>query len=80
MFLQVFPEPQRQRGRQAGQSVVVDGGLTFSQVVDQQFADGAAGQVVAVDELLDGELTGEARAEHADRRRCVCGEDAQGVQ
>lgn len=59
VVLQVFPESQRQRGGQAGQGVVVDAGLAFAQVVHEQVADGTAGQVVAVDELLDGELPGE---------------------
>ena len=33
MSLQVFPEPQRQHGRQAIQREVVDAGLPFAQVI-----------------------------------------------
>ena len=52
--LEVFPEQQAQVGRQRSQGGVVQGGLALAQVVHQQVADRAAGQVVAVDELVGG--------------------------
>ena len=80
VVLQVFPEPQCQRGGQAREGLVVHAGLPLPQVVHQHIADGPAGQVIAVDQLLDGQLPGEAGAEHPDSGRRAGGEDAGRVQ
>jgi hypothetical protein len=63
----VLPEPSAQRDGQGGQGAVVDAGLALAQVVHEQVPDRPAGQVVAVDELLGGELAGELGVEHPDR-------------
>ena len=67
--LQVLPEPLAQRDGHAHQGAVVDAGLPLEQVVHEEVPDRAAGQVVAVDHLLGGELSGEPAAEHPDRGR-----------
>jgi hypothetical protein len=67
--LEVLPEAQAHGHCQLDEGVVVDAGLAFAQVVHQQVADRAAGQVVAVDQLLDGQLPGELGVDHPDRGR-----------
>ena len=52
----VFPESPGQVVGQIFQAVVVQAGLTFVQVGDQQVPDRAAGEPVAVDQLLGCEL------------------------
>ena len=78
--LEVFPEQQAQVGRQRSQGGVVQARLALPQVVHQQVADRAAGQVVAVDELVGGELTVVDGAEQPHGGRGAGGEDADGVQ
>ncbi len=58
--LQVLPEAPAQEVGQVLQACVVQRGLTLPQVVDQQVADRAALEVIAVDELFWGELAGGA--------------------
>jgi hypothetical protein len=58
--LQVLPEAPAQEVGQVVQACVVQRGLTLPQVVDQQVADRAALEVIAVDELFGGELAGGA--------------------
>ena len=54
--LEVAPEQPAQRVRELVQGGVVDSGLTFAQVVHQQVPDRAAGDGVAIDQLLAAEL------------------------
>ena len=56
MVLKVLPEQFAQAERQRPQRDVVDDGLAFAQVVDQQIPHRAADEVVAVDHLLDADL------------------------
>jgi len=65
----VAPEQQHQLGRQLAQRGVVHAGLPLVQVVHEQVPHGAAFHVVAVDELLDGQLP--AAAGRPDRRRAA---------
>ena len=65
--LEVGPEPLAQVVGQRVHAGVVQGGLAFPQVVHQQVADRAAGQPVAVDQLLGGALP--AGAQLPQRRR-----------
>ena len=78
--LQVLPEPQHQGRGQLDEGAVVDAGLALAQVVHEQVADRPAGQVVAVDQLLGGQLPGEPGADHPDRGRRAGREGPGGVQ
>jgi len=51
VVLKVGPEVPAQVLGEAPQPAVIQGWLPFLQVVDDQVADGPAGQLVAVDEL-----------------------------
>ena len=51
VVLQVGPEVPGQLLGEGIQAAVVQGGLPFLQVIDDQVADRAAGELVAVDEL-----------------------------
>jgi hypothetical protein len=50
-MLEIGPEVPAELLGQRVQAVVVQGGLAFLQVVDQQVTDRAAGELVAVDQL-----------------------------
>ena len=78
--LQVFPEPQPEGTGELVEAAVVDAGLTLAQVVDDQVADGLAGEVVAGDHLLGGERPGELGADHPDGGRGAGREGPGGVQ
>src|SRR5680860_1055451 len=67
--LDVGPEQAAQEARERRQARVVQGGLAFTQVVDEQVADRAADQPVAVDQLGAGALP--AGAQLAQRRGSV---------
>ena len=77
---QVFPEPQPEGTGELVEGAVVDAGLALAQVVDEQVADGLAGDVVAADHLLGGERPGELGADHPDRGRGAGREGPGGVQ
>jgi hypothetical protein len=75
---QVSPEQPAEAERQIPQGRVVEHRLAFAQVGDQDVADRAAGNPVAVDQLGRAELTG--GAERPEGRGCVRGEHAHLVQ
>jgi hypothetical protein len=78
--LQVFPKQLAQAERQRSQRGEVQRRLAFPQVVHQHVADGPAGDVVAVDHLLDGDLPLGLAADGADCRWGSIGECAHRVQ
>ena len=80
VVLEVFPERARQHRGKAAQGGVVDGRLTLAKVVHEKVPDGTAGEVVAVDQLLGGELSLEIRVEHPDGDRGPRREHAHLVQ
>jgi hypothetical protein len=73
VLLEVGPEPLREVVGEHLQAGVVHGGLAFPQVVHEQVADGAALQLVAVDELLRRELA--SGAEGPQPLGCLVPED-----
>ena len=75
---QVPPEQSAEAERQIPQGRVVEHRLAFGQVGDQDVADRAVGDAVAVDQLGRAELTG--GAERPERRWRVRGENAHLVQ
>jgi hypothetical protein len=76
--LEIVPEKAGQGAGQAPQRRVVDRGLAFPQVIDDQGADRLAGDGVTVDQLLHGQLPG--RLECPDRGRRGRREGPQRVQ
>ena len=66
--------------RQAAEAGVCERGPPLAQVVHEEVADRAAGQVVPVDELLGRPLTEMGSAEHPHCRRGLGREDADGVE
>ena len=74
---QVGPEHAQPVG-QLFQAGVIDRGLAFFEIVDQQVTDGLAGQVVPVDHLLRGALA--CGAQFAQPHRCGRAEVSQLVQ
>jgi hypothetical protein len=76
--LEVFPEQAPELVGELAQGAVVEPDLAFAQVIHQQVADRPAGDVVAVDELLDRQLA--VGPEHADGGGGVCREHLQRVK
>lgn len=76
---QFFPEPSSQHAGDGGETRVVQSRLTLVQVVHEQVTHRLAGEVVAVDHLLDRGLP-LACGEDPDRRGCVRREDSRRVQ
>ena len=80
VVFQVLPERPGQHRGDGAQGGVVDGGLALAQVIHEQVPDRPAGEVVAVNHLLDGELSPVERVEHPDGGRGACREHAHLVQ
>lgn len=57
--LQVLPEVQGEHAREVFETGVVQGRLAFGEVVDDEIADRPAFELIAVDQLIGGELPGE---------------------
>lgn len=72
---QIFPESPGQVVGQVFQTVVVQAGLAFAQVGDQQVTDRAASELVAVDQLFGREL--EAGAESPEPQRSLLAEEPE---
>lgn len=80
VVFQVFPEQLAQAKGQRPQGRVVQRWLAFEQVVDQDITDGLAGDLVAVDHLLDADLALGLAADSADSRRGSGREHAHRVE
>jgi hypothetical protein len=72
--LEVSPEEQHQLGGQLSERGVVHGGLALVEVIDEQVPHRPADHLVAVDELLHGQLA--AAAGRPDRRRVLRRQEA----
>ncbi len=77
--LEVLPEQQPQMTRQSVEAGIAEPRPTLAQIVNEEVADGTAGQVVAVDELFGRALPAVGGAEHPHSRRGLGWEDADSV-